>query len=104
MFGEQIEIVLVEPHAMSRGKARPEHAKVGKIADRGPLIDLPGDDGLQPGLRDMHVDWKFMAVRDVHAVAQETLGAVMRNRRRDGDLHACQAFSFARRRSLRQPQ
>src|SRR5258708_16326976 len=92
MFGEQIEIVLVDPHAMCCDEARPEHSYLCKIANRRTVIDLSSDHSLQAGLRDMHVDWKFMTIGDIHAVPQETFGAVMRNRGRDGDRYGIPHF------------
>src|SRR5258708_18954491 len=68
VFGEQIEIVLVDPHAMCRNEARPEHSYVCKIADCRTVIDLSSDHSLQPRFRNMHVDWKFMTIGDIHAV------------------------------------
>src|SRR5258707_3088551 len=92
VFGEQIEIVLVDPHAMCRNEARPEHSYVCKIADCRTVIDLSSDHSLQPRFRNMHVDWKFMTIGDIHAVPQETFGAVMRNRGRDGDRYGIRYF------------
>src|SRR5260370_14557132 len=77
MFGEQIEIVLVDPHAMCCDEARPEHPKIGKIADRGTVIDLASDDSLQAGLRDLNVDWKLMTIGPDPSVPPETFGAAL---------------------------
>ena len=72
---------------MGSSEARPQHAKVGEIANCRAAIDLFGDDRLQPGLRDMRVNRKPVPVRDIHAIPQEAFRAVMRNRRcnRDAD-------------------
>src|SRR5258708_2007199 len=88
MFRAQGENVFVYPDAMRRPEARPKHTEVVEIADRGSAIDLSSDDGLQPGLCDMHVDRELMTVRDIHAIPQEALGTVMRNRGGDSNSHA----------------
>src|SRR5260221_12745437 len=85
MFGEQIEIVLVDPHAMCCDEARPEHPKIGKIADRGTVIDLASDDSLQAGRRGLYPGLNFLTICAMRSFPQATSGSRRREPGHAGD-------------------
>jgi len=80
--GEQVKVAVVKPHTVRGDKAWTQHAKLGKMSQRGLSIKRALHDRLQARFRDVHMDRQAVALGQLDACEHEFIGAMMRNGRR----------------------